>query len=258
MPTAILASFVPTLLALGTWLQPFLRRNGPKTRHAAGGRPQRQRHQRSHARCWWWLPKLGERLAPGAQGRCQPPWGVVAEPRWCVHSRFGGGGFHSILKQKTAKNGRLQRFPAARAALFRHQGVWGELLMGADLNFMTTRTPRDGSHYCQFQGDYSCLDDRNSEFAPRRTETSSAVDLPKRRRFDAAWSIAKPSPRPPPPPPPRRERVWNPHTSRRSTIQLHGIRSLIAGSDTPVRPATSPSKPFPPPSPFTVGGHSHV
>ena len=50
MPTAILASFVPVLLALGTRLQPFLRRNGPKTRHAAGGRPQRRRHRRSHAR----------------------------------------------------------------------------------------------------------------------------------------------------------------------------------------------------------------
>jgi hypothetical protein len=38
MSAAILASFVPVLLALGTWQQPFLRRNGPKTR-GEGGRP---------------------------------------------------------------------------------------------------------------------------------------------------------------------------------------------------------------------------
>ena len=103
MPTAILASFVPVLLALGTRLQPFLRRNGPKTRHAAGGRPQRRRHRRSHARCWRRLPKLGERLAPGAQGRCEPPWGAAAEPRRCGRSRFGGGGFYSNLNQKRPK-----------------------------------------------------------------------------------------------------------------------------------------------------------
>ena len=103
MPTAILAGFVPVLLALGTWLQPFLRRNGPKTRHAAGGRPQRRRHRRSHARCWRRLPKLGERLAPGAQGRCEPPWGAAAEPRRCGRSRFGGGGFYSNLNKKRPK-----------------------------------------------------------------------------------------------------------------------------------------------------------
>ena len=103
MPTAILASFVPVLLALGTRLQPFLRRNGPKTRHAAGGRPQRRRHRRSHARCWRRLPKLGERLAPGAQGRCEPPWGAAAEPRRCGRSRFGGGGFYSNLNKKRPK-----------------------------------------------------------------------------------------------------------------------------------------------------------
>ena len=39
MSTAILVSFVPVLLALGTWLRPFLRRNGPKTR-GEGGRPE--------------------------------------------------------------------------------------------------------------------------------------------------------------------------------------------------------------------------
>jgi hypothetical protein len=49
MPTALLASFVPVLLGLGTRLQPLWRRNGPQTRHAAGGRPQRRRHRRSHA-----------------------------------------------------------------------------------------------------------------------------------------------------------------------------------------------------------------
>ena len=32
-------SFVPVILALGTWLRPFLRRNGPKTR-GEGGRPE--------------------------------------------------------------------------------------------------------------------------------------------------------------------------------------------------------------------------
>eukprot|EP01046_Picozoa_sp_COSAG06_P094531 COSAG06_NODE_40683_length_399_cov_1.736667_2_plen_36_part_01 len=36
MSAAILASFVPVLLALGTWLQPFLMRNGPKTRGEGG------------------------------------------------------------------------------------------------------------------------------------------------------------------------------------------------------------------------------
>eukprot|EP01046_Picozoa_sp_COSAG06_P046164 COSAG06_NODE_6500_length_2905_cov_90.985388_4_plen_112_part_00 len=35
MSAAILASFVPVLPGLGTWLQPFLRRNGPKSRNAA-------------------------------------------------------------------------------------------------------------------------------------------------------------------------------------------------------------------------------
>ena len=50
MSAAILASFVPVLLALGTWLQPFLRRNGPKSRNAAGGQRPRRRPRRSHAR----------------------------------------------------------------------------------------------------------------------------------------------------------------------------------------------------------------
>ena len=42
MPTAILASFVPALLALGTWLQPFLRRNGPKTGAREGDHERRR------------------------------------------------------------------------------------------------------------------------------------------------------------------------------------------------------------------------
>ena len=51
------------------------------------------------------------------------------------------------FEQKTAQNGRLQRFPAARAALFRHQGVRGELLMGADPNFMTSRRREGARRY---------------------------------------------------------------------------------------------------------------
>ena len=43
MSTAILASFVPVLPGLGTWPQPFLRRNGPKSRNAAGGQRPRRR-----------------------------------------------------------------------------------------------------------------------------------------------------------------------------------------------------------------------
>ena len=103
MSTAILASFVPVLLALGTRLQPFLRRNGPKTRHAAGGRPQRRRHRRSHARCWRRLPKLGERPAPGAQGLCEPPWGAAAEPRRCGRGGFAIGRFYSKFPEKRPK-----------------------------------------------------------------------------------------------------------------------------------------------------------
>ena len=42
MPTAILASFVPVLLGLGTRLQPFLRRNGPKTGAREGDHERRR------------------------------------------------------------------------------------------------------------------------------------------------------------------------------------------------------------------------
>jgi len=103
MTTAVLRSFVTGKGAEGHWRRPFLRRNGPKPRHAAGGQGRGRRPRRSQARCWRRLPKLGERLAPGAQGQCEPPWGAAAEPRRCGRSRFGGGGFYSNLNKKRPK-----------------------------------------------------------------------------------------------------------------------------------------------------------
>jgi hypothetical protein len=73
---------------------------------------------------------------------------------------------------------------------------------------------------------------------------------------DAALTQRGQSRSPPPDRLPLLHRDGNPHTSRRSTIQLHGIRSLIAGSDTPVRPAGAmrpfylfPPSPLPPARP---------
>ena len=97
MSTAILASFVPVLPGLGTWPQPFLRRNGPKSRNAAGGQRPRRRPRRSPARCWRRLPKVGERPPPDAHGLWEPPWGAAAEPRQCGRSRFAGTVFFQIL-----------------------------------------------------------------------------------------------------------------------------------------------------------------
>jgi hypothetical protein len=96
---AVLASFATVRPPEGHWWRPFLRRNGPKPRHAAGG----QRPWRSQARCWRRLPKLGERPAPGAQGLCEPPWGAAAEPRRCGRGGFAVGRFYSKFPEKRPK-----------------------------------------------------------------------------------------------------------------------------------------------------------
>jgi hypothetical protein len=78
-------------------------------------------------------------------GRPRVPRGCVSRPGARRQSRGGvvaavsrSAGLFKFSR-KTVKNGRLQRLPVARAALFRHQGVRGELLMGTDPNFVTSR-----------------------------------------------------------------------------------------------------------------------
>ena len=95
MTTAVLRSFVTGKAAEGHWRRPFLRRNGPKPRHAAGGRGRGRRPRRSQARCWRRLAKWAH-AKPSS--RCSSSILIISAYMYMyTYVSFAAGGAHAPL-----------------------------------------------------------------------------------------------------------------------------------------------------------------